>query len=443
MRTTSLFAAVLVVACAVPAAAQSNWGGHTNAGEWAFARGDVDRAEEEFRTALDIAQGFPEGDIRLEESLRNLARVYEYSSDWDQAEPLYLLLQAAEEHRLGEDSPKLLTTLAALARVAVPAGDHPVAISSLERYVTICDKAGITDDDRLRIVLSTLTHIYLIQDEGAKALASQRRSAQMALANPGLDGTEAAAALESQAQLEIQFGDATAAPGLIEKAVALRRKANPQAPVDASYLDAARTAVGAGETDVASALLDAFRRAEPDAGPTLDSAGLEADVAWAKVRRDSASLIDLQAATADPADLAAADEKLTVLDTLQRSELGATDVSRLETLGRRTKVAVMRGDLAAATTLQQELVGALETLSGAAAQPTRTARRAEIDLLLAQRRNAEAADANASLIAALDAAWGSDDPRLLPSLRLQYDLLKDAHRKKEAKEIRKRIKKLE
>jgi len=103
----------------------------------------------------------------------------------------------------------------------------------------------------------------------------------------------------------------------------------------------------------------------------------------------------------------------------------------------------MQGDLERALEAQTTLTDILDSNAGPAAQPTRTALRAVIDLLLALHRNAEAADANARLIEALDQAWGPDDPRLLPSLRLQYDLLKDAHRKKEARAIKKRIKKLQ
>jgi tetratricopeptide (TPR) repeat protein len=148
----NLMTTLILILMAVPAAAQTNWGGRTSAGEWAFSRGNFERAEAEFRAALEIAQEFPEDDVRLEESLRNLGRLYEHQSLFDKAEPMYLLLLAAEEHRVGPDSPEILDTLAALARVSVPSGDHPVAIDSLERFVAISDSAGITDDDRLRVV---------------------------------------------------------------------------------------------------------------------------------------------------------------------------------------------------------------------------------------------------------------------------------------------------
>ncbi len=442
MQQLTIFLVTFFLA-ATPLIAQTNWGGRTSAGEWAFSRGNFQRAEEEFLAALEIAQDLSEGDIRLEESLRNLGRLYEHQSLFDKAEPMYLLLLAAEEHRTGTSSPQILDTLAALARVAIPSGDHPVAIDSLERFVTISDAEGITDDDRLRVVLASLTRIYLIQDLGDKAIEAQRRAASMAVANPGLEPEEQAAALESQAQLEIKFGTPTAAPDLITQAATLRRESNPSALIDAGFLDSARIALAEGETQTADDLLQAFRSTQPDVGTTMDIARLEADIAWAAVRRESANLVDLMAVTEDPAALQRAAEALELLETLQQAEDPVDEPAHLETLARLARVTVMQGDLKAATLAQHTLTALLSEMTGPSSQPTRTALRGEIDLLLAQKRNAEAADVNGTLISALEQAWGHDDPRLLPSLRLQYDLLKEARRKKEAKLIKKRIKKLD
>ena len=90
MKTRIVVALIIASLTAVTAGAQGSWTGHTNAGEYAFARGDLDRAESEFRAALEIAQGLPAGDRRLETSLENLARLYEHESDFDRAQPLYV-----------------------------------------------------------------------------------------------------------------------------------------------------------------------------------------------------------------------------------------------------------------------------------------------------------------------------------------------------------------
>jgi tetratricopeptide (TPR) repeat protein len=439
----NLMTILILILMAVPAAAQSNWGGRTSAGEWAFSRGNFERAETEFRAALEIAQDFPEGDVRLEESLRNLGRLYEHQSLFDKAEPMYLLLLAAEEHRVGPDSPEILDTLAALARVSVPSGDHPVAIDSLERFVAISDSAGITDDDRLRVVLASMARIYLIEERGDKALEAQRRTTTMAIANPGLEPGEQAAALESLAQMEIRFGNPEAAPELINRAATLMLQADPSASVDSIYLGAARTALAEGENQTAATLFDAFKTRNPSTQTTLETARLDADISWAAVRRESASVIDLMAVTEDPDALQTAADALTLQNTLERAEEPQDDSARLQTLDRLVRVTVMQGDLEAATDFQIDRVALLEKSSGSTSQQAQLALRTEIDLLLARQRNTEAAEANQKLISSMERTWGEDDPRLLPSLRLQYDLLKDARRKKEARAIKKKIKRLE
>ena len=56
MRLQSAAILIIAILVAVTAGAQGNWSAHTNAGEYAFARGDFERAEIEFRAALEMAQ---------------------------------------------------------------------------------------------------------------------------------------------------------------------------------------------------------------------------------------------------------------------------------------------------------------------------------------------------------------------------------------------------
>jgi len=64
-------------------------------------------------------------------------------------------------------------------------------------------------------------------------------------------------------------------------------------------------------------------------------------------------------------------------------------------------------------------------------------------LLLDPSRVAGSVQANADLLAAEEAAWGIDDPRLLPTLQRQYDLLRAAKERKAARAVKKRIRALE
>ncbi len=145
MRLRSTTILVIAILTAGAAGAQNTWSTHTNAGEYAFARGDLKRAESEFQSALEIAQTLPAGDRRLETSLENLARLYEHESDFNRAQPLYQLLLAATEFRLGTEDPALLGVLFAVARVSQPMGDWPTVEESLKRFAAIAGASGDAD----------------------------------------------------------------------------------------------------------------------------------------------------------------------------------------------------------------------------------------------------------------------------------------------------------
>ena len=65
-----------------------------------------------------------------------------------------------------------------------------------------------------------------------------------------------------------------------------------------------------------------------------------------------------------------------------------------------------------------------------------------IGLYRAADRLDDEVGANTWLIAAQEQAWGSDSPRLRPALERQQDLLMEAGLKREAKKVKKRLKRL-
>lgn len=442
IRTT--FMVLMMLAAAFSSTADTGWGTHTEAGEWAFARGDFEKAEAEFRTALEIAQELPEGDPRLERSLRNLGLFFEHRSRIDEAEPIFFLLLAAQEHRLGLESPALLETLAAVARTAIPSGDLPAALASLGRFVTIADSSGAADEEQLRIVLGMLARIYLIEDRGEEALKAQRRATAMTTDNPGLEAEERSGALESLAQMELRFGDPEAALIAYDQVAGIRLEADPEADVSPIFAAGARTAVDAGEIETASKLAERALATASDSGAIQAANKVLSDVAWMRVRRGSASVADLAAVEADSGDLLKADTALSALLADQTSSLTTGDPARIETLSRLVAVAVMQKDIDKAAATQQKLCEAYAASTGPGSAPTLQALRAVVDIqLIDPTRVQQGADANAALLTAQESAWGETDPRLLPTLELQYELLRVLKQKKQAKVIKKRIRKLE
>ncbi len=443
MRIVTL-AILLTLSITNPLLADSGWGQHTENGEWAFANGDYERAETEFRRAFDIAKTLPENDVRLEESLRNLARLYEHMSEPDRAEPLYLLLLAAQEHRLGTRSPELLETLAALARVAIPVGDHPIALESLETYVAIADDTGLADEDSLRIVLEMLARMYLLEDRGDEALTAQRRATAMVVDNPGLDAEERTASLESLAQLELRFGEPEAAGQALDRLVAIRREHDPESNSAEIFTSAAQTAFGFGEFATATRLAQRALAEATTEEAVLAATQVQADAAWMLVRRSSESMTDLAGVARDDTALATAAETLATLDQKQSAAMPDEHPDHLETLERLTMVNVMGGNLIGAIAFQRRIVEINQATSGPASEATRKALRGLVDLnLLDPTRVGGAADANSALLESQEAAWGPDDSRLLPTLQRQYDLLLNLKEKKAAKKVKKRMGKLE
>jgi tetratricopeptide (TPR) repeat protein len=430
------------------AAAQS-WSEHTRTGELAFAVGKMERAEAELRAALEIAQGFPEGDPRLETSLENLAKLYENLHRLDEAQPLLELLLAAQEERSGTTSPRLLDTLLALGRICVRSGDIPGAEAHLKRYVAISDQQrsnpeaeppSASDTDRLRAVLSILSEVVGHQGRTEEALELQRRSVALITPESMLTQSEKADQLESLAQLELLHGSVDEGERLLREAIRLR-VADEDPRSEAQLLaEAARTAFDAGETALTERLAsDALARAtEPERQERAFK--LLADVAWLEVRRGSNGLDTLLAAAGDTPELETAEQRLQAVLDLQRGNLPESLPEVLETTSRLVQVQTLRGHVADAAQTQRSLIELRRQAGGPALA------RALDDLavlLVAAGSTEEACQVTGELIDLLSQDRGPEHEALLAPLARQLELLKELHRRKEARAVKKRLRKLE
>jgi tetratricopeptide (TPR) repeat protein len=423
-----------------PLTLAQGWGQRTEAGEMAFAYGNMKLAEREFRAALEIAQRLPEGDHRLVTSLENLGRLFEHQARWDEAQPLYELLVVAQEHRAGKQSPVLLSSLLAAGRVAMQAPDPPSAEAHLKRFVELADQTGKADPDELRAVLSMLSRMYVLRERTDEALALQRRCVGMLGPDSILTPTEQAAEIETLAQLELLHGSADEARQLMLDAIELRRHDDQSVSAARELVNAASTAYSAGEPELAEELARLALAAEDSAEHSLAIDTVLADVAWLKVRRASTSLEELLAVASDSPELGVAEERLSNLIQRHRSQAETGSQMVVDTLvARLVKVQALRGHAAAAADTQQQLVASFRTVGGT---PLRSALGDLALLLMAAGRISEAVQVHGELIPMLEMDYGVNDPRLIPPLESQMDLLKQLGRKKEAKAIKKRLKKL-
>jgi hypothetical protein len=427
------FATVLVLAILVAgsAGAQGSWSARTNAGEYAFAHGDIHRAESEFRAALEIAQRFPAGDPRLETSLENLGRLYEHESDFDRAQPMYQLLLAAKEARLGTEHPALLNPLFAIARVSQPAGDLPTVVDSLQRYAAIAEASGEAGPRRHWQVLQMLARMQTVQEEPDQALVWQRRAAAVIGYDPAATTQERANVFESLAEMELVAGNGPAAERLYVEVAELRKEEDEADAFPDTMAQGAETALAAAEFETAERLAMRAVNASPDADAELQARKVLAELSWIKVNRGTDDMVNLLAAAAENEELARARDRLRSLLVLE----GGDDRT---TLSRLAQVEALRGQPASAADWQRHLLD----LVGDDPEAAAAARRDLVTLLAAAGRYDEALAENAAVLADLEARYGPSDKRLMPLLGQRLELYESAGNKRQAKKIRKRMKKL-
>jgi len=441
MRHLSLLLTILVLA-ATPAAAQSTWESHTRTGEYAFAVGDTDRAEQEFQAALKIAQKLPPPDQRLETSLGNLARLFEHDSRFAQALPMYQLQVASAEVRLGSGSPELLQPLIGLARVAMQSGEIPAAEDALQNYCSIAETTGTADPNQHWIALAMLARTMTLQENDEEALAAQREAVAVLESAHGPTEAERATALESLAQMELRHGSADAAEDLLVRAAELRVADDEGGSVAAMLTAAAGTAFGAGEFDVADRLAARALTATMDEG--LDPSEVEklqADIAWMRVRRGSENLADLYLGSSPGPDLDLAYDQLMKFHGSVGTETNPTAIG--ENLSRLAQVAALRGEAEDSAHWQRLFVGLELEVKGANSGAAMAAQENLIGLFMAADLPDRAATANTWLITVQERVWGEDSLRLRPALERQLDLLTQTGLKKQAKAVKKRLKKLQ
>jgi tetratricopeptide (TPR) repeat protein len=431
MRTRIVVALFIATLAALVAGAQAGWSTHTSAGEYAFARGDLDRAESEFRAALEIAQGLPAGDRRLETSLENLARLYEHESDFDRAQPLYQLLLVAKEVRVGREHPALLSPLYAVARVSQPMGDLPTVESSLERFAAIAETSGEADPRQYWQVLQMLARMKTVQEKPDQAVKWQRRAAEAIDDDRGATSEERIHLLVGLVEMELVAENGPAAERIYVEIADLRKEEDEADAFPDTMADGAETALNAAAFETAERLAMRAIHASPDAAAELQARKVLAELSWSKVNRGTDDMENLLAAAADDEELVRARDRLRALIALE----GADDRT---TLTRLAQVEALRGQPASAADWQFQLLEIVADDAEAAA----AARRDLVTLLAAAGRFDEALAENAVVLADLEAQYGPSDKRLVPILSQRLALYESAGNKKQSKKIRKRIKRL-
>ncbi len=439
MRSLRLLIFFLMLAA--PVFAQSTWESHTRTGEYAFAVGETDRAETEFRAALAIAQKLPPPDQRLEKTLGDLARLYEHEGRFAEALPMYQLQVAAGEYRLDGDTAELLAPLLGLSRVAMQSGDIPTAEDALRRFRAVADATDGADPGQHWVALAMLARTCTLQGRDEEALEIQREAIAVLDEAHGPTEIERATALESLAQMELLHGNADAAEDLLVRAAELRGADEEGGGIATMLTAAAGTALGAGEFDVAERLAEkAFVAATAEGLDLMPIETTLADIAWMKVRRGTDILGDLYLGASPGPDLDVAYDRMMKVHGAVNSQPDTAVIN--ENLTRLAQVAALRGEVEDSAHWQRLFIDLQRELKGADSAEAMTAQENLIGLFTTANQVDKAVTANAWLIAMQERAWGESSSKLRPALERQLDLLTQAGLKKDAKAVKKRLKKL-
>jgi len=439
MRTLRLL--IITLMLVLPVSAQPTWESHTRTGEYAFAIGDIDRAETEFRAALAIAQKLPPPDPRLEKTLGDLARLYEHEGRFAEALPMYQLQVAAAEYRLGGGTAELLAPLLGLSRAAMQSGDIPSAEDALRRFRTVADETGGADPGQHWVALAILARTCTLQGRDEEALEIQREAIAVLDEAHGPTAIERATALESLAQMELLHGSAEAAEALLVRAAELRAADEEVGGIAAMLTAAAGTALGAGEFDVAERLAEkALEAATAEGLDPMPIATILADASWMRVRRGTDNLGDLYLGASPGPDLDIAYDRL--MEVHGAVDAGTDPEVIRDNLARLAQVAALRGEVEDAAHWQRLFIDLQRELTGADSAETMTAQENLVGLFTAANAFDDAVTANAWLIAMQERAWGESSSRLRPTLERQLDLLTRAGLKKQTKAVKKRLKQL-
>ena len=146
-----------------PASRTRAWEDRFQAGVAALREEDLPRAERALAQALNEAEGFPGGDVRLTVTLDNLAGVLRMAGKNAEAAPLCERTLTIKETLFGPDSPNVASTLKDLAEIHRQLGNLERASTYHRRAMAILEKAIGPDLEELQ---ESLRHSRVLGDDG-------------------------------------------------------------------------------------------------------------------------------------------------------------------------------------------------------------------------------------------------------------------------------------
>jgi hypothetical protein len=253
--------------------------------------------------------------------------------------------------------------------------------------------------------------------------------------DPSATEDERAAQLESLVQMELTAGEGRRAEMALVQLATLRQEEDEADAMARTMAEGSAAAFAAGELETAERLAMRALNAHPDTTAEKTARTVLADISWARVNRGTDDFAILLAAASDDEEILRARDRLRSLNEFENSE-------NRKTIRRLAQAEALRGQPGEAAVRQRELIVIIDETEGPASTGALAARSDLVTLLAAAGEYDEALAVNASVLAAMEAQYGADDPHLLPVLNQRFDVLTAAGQKKQAKKIGKRMKKL-
>jgi hypothetical protein len=314
-------------------------------------------------------------------------------------------------------------------------GDLPTVEDSLQRFDEIAEASQAADPRQHWQALEMMARMKLVAEDEEQALIWQRKAVAVIADDKRASDEERASAIESLANMELTAGEGFAAEQLYVRLAELRMIEDEADGMPRTMAEGAAAAFSAGQLETAERLAMRSLNAAPDTEAEMKARTVLADLSWLKVNRGTDDLDILLAAAGDSEELARARDR-------HRSLLELEDPKQRQTLSRLVQIEALRGFPDNAVRWQAQLLELVESTAGPMSDSAVGTRTGIVTLLAASGKTDQALHENQMILGMIETEYGPNDPRLLPVLEQRLELFTADGQKRQAKKVRKQIKKL-
>lgn len=204
---------------------ETSWEAAMAAGQKAVARGDYAAAERSFSGAVVKAERYGLQDLRVAQSVSQLAQVYVAQRKLVEAEPLYLRALDIYQKVRGDEHMDVAATLNNLGVLHKMYGQYAAAEPYLTRALAIKEKLLGSDHREVGLSLRHLASLYMAQERYEQAEPLLRRA--LAIREREAEDGDLAKILEEYAGLLRKTNRAAEAEPLEERARKMRTSLGP------------------------------------------------------------------------------------------------------------------------------------------------------------------------------------------------------------------------